>query len=296
MSINNLNINKHLKELKGEIEMLGDDLEKDEQLQRLKKMWVDYNGDDRIISSQEIYEKMLTEKEIELIPTGFPSLDKILGGFAPSQLITISAPTKSGKTSFCMDLTTKLKDYTPLWLSFEEPVRELISKFIERKEVPPLFMTPKQMTGNKCAWVEERIMESKAKFDSRIVFIDHLHFIIDMINGNNVSLEIGATMRELKQMAKRWGIVIVLVAHMKKTNPTEPVTIDDLRDSSFVAQESDTVITLWRQAEWVDKELNISDNVKISVQANRRTGKTGNLDFVFIKGHFLEQDWIHDDD
>jgi ATP-dependent Clp protease ATP-binding subunit ClpA len=56
------------------------------------------------------------------------------------------------------------------------------------------------MRGNTLTWVEKKIIEGKAKYNSSVVFIDHLHFIVDF--GENMSIEIGKTMRELKRMAK----------------------------------------------------------------------------------------------
>ena len=123
------------------------------------------------------------------------------------------------------------------------------------------------------------------------MFVDHLHFIVDF--GDNMSVQIGKTMRELKRIAKTWDIVIVLIAHLKKTKVDEQPDLEDLRDSSFIAQEADTVIMLWRQTERQNGQVVITNNVNISVQANRRTGKTGNVKMVFDKGKFLEQDWAH---
>ena len=67
--------------------------------------------------------------------------------------------------------------------------------------------------------------------------------------------------------------------------------IEELRDSSFIAQEADTVIMLWRQTKRVNGEVVITDNVNVSVQANRRTGKTGNVKMFYSQGKFLEHDW-----
>lgn len=59
------------------------------------------------------------EKRIEeikqngvVIPTGYPSLDKAIGGgWRPKSLIIFAAPTNGGKTLILCDITTKLMDY-----------------------------------------------------------------------------------------------------------------------------------------------------------------------------------------
>jgi len=224
------------------------------------------------------------------LKSGFNGLDDILGGFLPKQLIVVSAATKSGKTSFCVDLTIRLKEHNPMWLPFEESAEELIQKFLDRNEQPPLFYTPERMSGNTLLWVEKKVIEAKAKFDSKIIFIDHLHFIVP-ITTERQDLAIGQAMRELKRIARQWNVVIVLIAHLKKTKVETQPDLEDLRDSSFIAQEADTVLMLWRETKRQNGKIEITNNVNVSVQANRRTGKTGNIQMVYINGHFRELAW-----
>ena len=71
-------------------------------------------------------------------------------------------------------------------------------------------------------------------------------------------------------------------------------TLEDLRDSSFIAQEADTVMMLWRKTHRdEDGELVIGNETLLSVQANRRTGSTGNVKLIFHNGRFLEKEWKH---
>lgn len=285
-------IYNYIQKLQSEIKLSKDETEKAEKLYWLMEAARGYEGEDKVISSLELAEKMKNAPPEEKMFSGFAGLDKILDGFRERQLVVISAATKSGKTSFCIDLTLRLKEKNPMWFPFEEGAQELIQKFLDRKEAPPLFFTPERMTGNTLTWVEKKIIEAKAKYDSKIIFIDHLHFVVDF-GGENMSLEIGKTMRELKRLAKTWGVTIFLIAHLKKTQMENQPTLEDLRDSSFIAQEADTVMMLWRQTEKVDGQVVISDNVNLSVQANRRTGKTGNIKLVFRDGHFFEEAWIN---
>ncbi len=285
-----------LENLEKEIEKTKVAESKAAQLTRLKFCFADYNHEDRVISSKEFAEKIKARPDELKILSGWKSLDEILKGFRLTQLITVAAPTKSGKTSWCIDLTTRLKDYAPLWFPFEEGVEELIQKFLDRKETPPHFFTPEQMQPRatsketKLEWIEAKIIESIVKYGTQVIFIDHLHFIVPF-SAERSDLRIGETMRELKQIAKRWGVTIFLIAHLKKTRLDSQPDLEDLRDSSFIAQESDTVIMLWRESKRENGQVVITDNVNLSVQANRRTGKTGNVKMVYKNGKFLEQDW-----
>ena len=52
------------------------------------------------------------------------------------------------------------------------------------------------------------------------------------------------------------------------------------------------IVILWREMKRDHGQVVITDNVNISVQANRRTGKTGNVKMVYEDGKFIEKDWV----
>lgn len=286
-----MNIEQTLKELEEEIKQVADEEEKAAQHERYLEAMRTYKGEDKVVSIKEFQEKLKNGEKLPTHPTGFQDLDTLLrGGFKPKQVIVISAATKSGKTSFCLDLTHKMKQLNPLWLSYEEDMEEFLERFGDMQEEPPIFYTPEKMMRYNVKWVESKIVESKVKYDSQIVFIDHLHFLVPF-DTQRMDMEIGRTMRELKQIAKNWGVIIVLISHIKKTRMVDQPTLEDLRDSSFTAQEADTVLILWRQSVKDDEgRMQITDNVNLSVQAARR-GKPGNIKFVFRNGHFYSENW-----
>lgn len=290
-----MNISDVIKRLENEIKQVQDESLQLEQLNRLKEIAAIYNGDDKVISSLDLAETMKNRPDEMKIMSGWSGLDNILKGFRLKQLITIAAPTKSGKTAFSIDLTSKLKQFNPLWFPFEEGAEELVQKYLDRNEQPPLFFVPQQNQDKNVKWIESKIVESIAKYGTQVVFIDHLHYIVPF-SSERQDLRIGETMRELKSIAKKWNIVIFLIAHLKKTQMTTQPDLEDLRDSSFIAQESDTVIMLWRQNSKENGQVVITSNVNISVQANRRTGKTGNVKMVFNDGKFTEQEWRVEDE
>lgn len=283
-----------LNNLDNEVEKIEDEQKRVEAKARLEETMRLYRGEDELISSLDILERIKTQPEEEKFMSGIAGLDNILQGFRRNQLIVLAAPTKSGKTQFTVELASRLKDTNPVMIPFEESAEEIVRKFHDRKEEPPLFYTPKTITGNTLAWIEKKIVEGKVKFNSNLFFIDHLHFIVPFTS-DRLDTRIGQTMRELKTIAKNHNVIIVLVAHLKKTNMQVSPTLEDLRDSSFVAQEADTVMMMWRQAKREHGQMTITNNTLISVQANRRTGTTGNVKLTFQNGHYTEYDWQDDD-
>ena len=125
--------------------------------------------------------------------------------------------------------------------------------------------------------------------------VHHLHFIVPF-SSDRLDTRIGQTMRALKTIAKEHNIIIVLVAHLKKTNVAVSPTLEDLRDSSFVAQEADTVLMMWRESKRKDGVMITTNRTIISVQANRRTGSTGNVKLIFKDGRYYEENWESEDD
>jgi RecA/RadA recombinase len=235
---------------------------------RSKKMKVeelkDYEGEDRVISSfeMELQQKKKTTSGM-LIKTGLPSLDKAIGGgYKPGELYAISGHTKGGKTLLAQSITKNAYDqqHFACWFSYELPADQFLGCF---PELPLLYM-PQRLRSYNMQWITDRILESFAKFHTRIVFIDHLHFLFDMFKTKSPSLEIGTVIRRLKILAVEHGLIIFLLCHTSKSG-AEIVSYQSIRDSSFVAQESDSVFMICR------KKGSESEAV-LRVEFHRRTG------------------------
>lgn len=284
-------VDKLIKSLEQEIKKTGDDSLKEQQMLRLQEAARVYQGEDEVVFLSTLEEQEANRPKEKIISTGYKGLDVIMRGFIPTQLIVVSAATKSGKTTFCLEMSDKMRDENPLWLSFEESPLELAQKWEENTKTKTHFVTPLSMKGNTIEWVEKKIIEAKVKYNAGIVFIDHLHFIVPF-QSERQDLAIGHAMRELKRMARQWNVVVVLIAHIKKARVDKSPTLEDLRDSSFIAQEADTVIMLYRHAYKDDEgDMNVTNNVNVAVLANRRTGKTGNVKMIYQDGRFLEKEW-----
>ena len=288
-------IDKILERLNSEINKEKKGHEKSESLCRLKEIARVYQGEDKVIPFSDIVQRISINVDELQIMSGWKGLDDLLRGFRLQQLVVVSAATKSGKTSFLMDMTTRFKEYNPLWFAFEESADELVRKFLERDQEPPQAFTPENMTNSSMEWLESKLVESIAKHDTKVVFIDQLDFIVPFTSENH-HLSIARTMRDLKGLAKKWNVVIFIICHLSKVKMDTQPTMEDLRGSSSISQEADTVMLLWRETKRENGQVVITDNVNVSVQANRRFGKTGNVKMVYDNGRFLEQEWMNDEE
>lgn len=220
-----------------------------------------------IISSYQLKDKLDEEGEIKPlvnIRSNFPSLDRAIENFHDGELIAVSGYTKHGKTTFCQTLTKNFfeQQYYSLWFSYEVTPRQFIHCFDD--DDLPLFYLPDGLEARSMNWVEKKILESLFKYNTRIVFIDHLHYLFDMVGKQNISLTIGDIVRKLKSIAVNNRLIIFLLCHTAK-----PITDGGelnhgaIRDSSFVSQESDSVFLVQRTGE---------REGQIKVDFHRRTG------------------------
>jgi len=223
-----------------------------------------YQGDDRIISSTE----WLSEHDQEppflfSLKSKIPMIDQSIDGFRDGELYTISGFTKQGKTTFAQTLTDSFvkQQFLPLWFTYEVPTRQFLTQW----KNCPFFWIPRIHQGKSMNWFLQRCEESFIKNGTRIIFIDHLHYLFDLAKSKSPSIDIGQIIRTLKTMAVQNSLLIFLLCHTSKNSAdqTEP-TYHDLRDSSFMAQESDSVFMIQR--------IKDTKHAKLFIEFHRRTG------------------------
>lgn len=242
-----------------------------------------YAGDDQVISSHEILLKLKEKPESVLnVKSLIPTLDGYINGFRDGELIAISGPTKMGKTLLAQSLTVNFdkQQYPSLWFSYEVPVRQFLSQFPEL----PLIYMPAKLKAHAMPWIEARIQESFLKYRTRIIFIDHLHYLVDLARMKNPSIEIGQVIRRLKTLAVNNGFVIFLLCHTTKGKSENSLSYESIRDSSFISQESDCVIMIRRTPE--DGET----AAQMRVEFHRRAGIIERvIDLIKVNGFLRER-------
>ena len=252
-----------------------------------------YDKDDRVISSEEALKELKADglKPIFKIKSDIPKLDELIGDFRSGQVIVISAPTGQGKTTFAQTLTYSFSEQKTncIWFSYEVGLED----FMEKMPNAPIFYLPRRIKQNSLSWVEMRIKESIVKYDAKVVFIDHLHYLLEMqkmAEAKSISLLVGMMMRELKKIALENEIIIFLISHMRKVKYEENALpdIDDLRDSSFVGQEADMVLFLHRIVEEIGGSFIFTHNAILKVAKNRRLGNLGYVKLELVNGRFRE--------
>ncbi|MFH1075405.1 MAG: DnaB-like helicase C-terminal domain-containing protein [Pseudomonadota bacterium] len=254
---------------------------------KTKPELIEYEGQDKIVPSHVLYHT-LKAKNLDIATIKFaPELPKtiaLIDGFAPGELIVLSGPTKNGKTLLAQTLLKNLADAGQkcLYFSYEVPPWQFLNQF---EQPAPLFFVPQELHARKIDWFEERVLEGVEKFGIKFIFIDHLHFLFDMAKVKNSSLEIGSYVRRLKSFAVQNSVVIVLLCHITKTAPDQELSYNSLRDSSFIAQESDCVMLIRR----AKSEMPPHRDAILFIEFHRRTGIWKEQVKLIKVGNYLQE-------
>lgn len=248
-------------------------------------------------------------------PTGFETLDFLIGGVSSGELIVVTATAGTGKTCLLQSITWKLaKQGIPsLWYSLENTTENFIVPFVKNDPEAkwddagkllkvsnmPVYW-PKNVENLDFNQLKKAIRYAHLTFGTQHVFVDHLHYLIsgkDMMAAKSTSLFIGDRLRQLRAIAIETEVSIFLVAHMAKVMDGVKPTMNDLRDSSFLQQEADSVILLYRerlknpiirQIDGFQTEMTHSSIVTGTVEKSRRTGQKGLFYLQWFKGLYDE--------
>jgi archaellum biogenesis ATPase FlaH len=250
-----------------------------------------YHGADEIISFKEALELTKDEYKGFSVKTGIPGLDKALSEMRENDLVLITGDPGAGKTTLAMSMTANMSDneINPLWFTMEVGMYDFLRKFGER--LPNGFM-PKSITNRSIVWIERKIVESIAKFGTKVVFIDNFNSLDDYYNnkGEQMSIHIGNLAMKFKKIALKYRVVVVLLVHSGKAEAGQTVSWKNIRDSQLIANACDSIIVVWRKEKRGRgvEGLEYEPYTISAVQKNRRFGTLGRANLIINNGLFYE--------
>ena len=267
--------------------------------------------------------------------TGFSGLDKMLIQMGKGDLIIVGARPGMGKTSFAMNIATNVAKSSKkavaifsLEMSGEQLVTRILSSeaLVDSGRLRTGQLKTEDWTNiagvistlSGCdIYIDDTSAITSAEMKSKLrriqnlglVVIDYIGLMQSTSNSDNRAQQVGEISRNLKIMAKDFGIPIICCAQLNRgtesrTGDGKKPTLADLRDSGSIEQDADIVLFLYRDEYYKDISGGSADGGQPSDTANtaeviiakNRHGSVGNVKMgwigQFTKFRTLEEDKI----
>ena len=279
------------------------------------------NLSQKIYSSAEIMDDIFAEMKSKIKKTispglisSFKDLDSIIQGFQKSDLIVIAGRPSMGKTAFSLNLGKNVvENYNvPLVIfTLEMSRQQIIYRFISTasninsnrlksgrmtliewknlsismkkiSELPIFIDDNPNLTLTDIRSKLRQIFTGNVK--SGLVIIDYLQLMQLSLKLDNRVQEISYLTRNLKVLAKEFQLPIVVLSQLSRnveSRTNKRPMLSDLRESGSIEQDADTVIMLYREEYYNDKDKNSDSQVTELIVAKHRNGPTGTAKLLF---------------
>lgn len=217
------------------------------------------------------------------ISTGFKDLDKVIGGFQPSDLIILAARPAMGKTSLALNFAAHAalhQDKTVAFFSLEMSNAQLMQRMlataakIESKKFRDGKMTAEELNrlypeanafqtdrllfddtpgisivdlASRC----RKVKREKGRLD--MIFVDYLQLMsagpILGKNSQNREREISIISMGLKSLAKEMNCPVIALSQLNRgleQRPDKRPRPSDLRESGSIEQDADQIFFIYR--------------------------------------------------
>ena len=257
----------------------------------------------------------LSKKEggIRGVPSGFPSLDNLLSGFHPSDLVIIAARPSMGKTSLALDIARNAavrhnvsvgifslemsseqlidrmlaaESFVNSWKLRTGQVREeddfhRIRDALESLSKAPIFIDDKP--GNNILAMRAVARRLKRERGIGLIIVDYLQLMSPTSTKSSDSLvqQVTEISRSLKSLARELAVPVIALSQLSRAVETRggKPRLSDLRDSGSIEQDADVVLFIHRE----DKRNPESDRPNIAeiLIEKHRNGPTGKTELYF---------------
>ena len=256
---------------------------------------------DGIVDGKNLLDVVTQPTEAAVWEYPFKGMNDVLHGIRYGELITITAGTGSGKTSFVREIASKLceKGETVGILELEANNKRTALGLMSAAVGKALHIGEHESEELKEAFdatlanwnvylfdgfgsfdpdvIYNRIEYLASGLECRVIFLDHLSILLSGLDGDERRM-IDSTMTRLRSLVERTGITLYLVSHLRRSNSDSNsheeggrVSLGQLRGSHSISQISDTVIALER-----DQQSEDANNVTtVRVLKNRYSGEVG---------------------
>ncbi len=252
------------------------------------------------------------------ITTGFKSLDELIAGFQPRDLVYIGAESSEGKTAltYCMAAEEAKAGLNVGYFSAETGGREFglralctISQVnsrdlrrgsINEKEVDSLTMQNNKIHGwgfwlceTPCIDIDMLIVlasQLHKEVGLDIIYVDYLQLLTTTKRFKDKRLETNDISRKFKYLAQTLNLPVVVCSQLSrditKRKNKEPQK-SDLRESGNLENDADIIIMPQRYATVAPRKEDRRSNIATLYVRKARNAATGQIDLLFEKEYTL---------
>lgn len=251
----------------------------------------------------DILDNLLKKKISRRHTVGFPTLDRALGGLTPGEVVTWGAATNMGKSLILLNIMSHCaQNGEPvLYVGTEMSAQETVARHLSiLTSIEPHKIKSTNLTTDEIARLNNTLSDRMYTMPIRIldlpepslsdveaalttsrrqvVFLDYLERF-KMPPGDNYRLRVNEFMRRVKNLARRYDVVIHLASQLSRevygAEERRP-TLAHLSESSSIEKESDRVMLVWAPK---DKNKDIGGlpgpRILEAVMAKNRHGRRG---------------------
>lgn len=198
------------------------------------------------------------ELEKEAPSTGYAQLDRLIKGFVPGHLYSVTGHTNVGKTSVSANFAYNVSSQGKKVLYFSlEPAETLVEYLASVRLIKPFSdITTEELTEeipNIDVFTKEQVdtiddvlmfLRKLPRYD--LVIIDHLGYFTR--NSQNVNQDQANVVKQLVQVAKEKRTAIIQIVHVNKS-ATDIPNMKNISGSAAIYQDSTEVLIVMRNVD-----------------------------------------------
>ncbi|HEX7090630.1 MAG TPA: replicative DNA helicase [Longimicrobiales bacterium] len=254
------------------------------------------------------------------VPSGFPDLDAMTGGFQKGDLVVLAARPSMGKTSIVvgMALHAAIVHQVPVALfSLEMGKEQIVQRMLCHEGIVDLgrllrgrlsdddYVRLAQAAGHLNTapiWIDDsgslNVMEMRAKARRLkadqpglgLIVLDYIQLMGGGTgNAENRQQEVSQISRGLKTLAKELGVPIIALSQLSRApeqRTDHRPQLSDLRESGAIEQDADLVMFLYRPERYMTpqeaEEKGVVGKAELII-GKQRNGPTGSVELFFRK-------------
>lgn len=212
--------------------------------------------------------------EVRGLSSGFPSIDKLTGGFMPKEMTVLAGRTGTGKSAlafqiseniantgrrvaiFSLEMAERMISYRLISNAVRTPYQDMLRGWMDSDAWERMYKALAQLEDVPL-FINDASAQSVASIESDLAMledvdlfvVDHLRLIKDTRKNENEVSRLGRVSMELRQLAREYNTHCLLITQLNRgleNRDDKRPTLADIRQSGEIEENADNVWGLYR--------------------------------------------------